>query len=103
MKQWALNISNINKVTKRWFQNFCANQQESLKKIEVDIASLYNSNKIGFLSEADFESSKSLEIKRHDLLFKEQQLWRLKIWEIWIKAGDNSTKFFHRFASHRRN
>ena len=44
-----------------------------------------------------------LESKKDDILRKEEESTRLKSRDLWIEAGDNNTKFFHRFASHRRN
>ena len=46
---------------------------------------------------------KSLEIKRDSLLSKEDQVMCLKSKALWLEAGDKNTKFFHRFASHRKN
>ena len=37
------------------------------------------------------------------MLAKEEDLWRLKSRDIWIKEGDSNTKIFHRHAMHRKN
>ena len=42
------------------------------------------------------------EIRREELLTKEEDLWRLKSRAIWIKEGDNNIKNFHRHATHRK-
>ena len=43
------------------------------------------------------------ELQREKLIAKEEELSRIKSGGIWIKEGDNNTKFFHRHANHRKN
>ena len=42
---------------------FSSHSTRNFKKTEADLASLYNSNQNGFVSKADLETIKSLEIK----------------------------------------
>jgi hypothetical protein len=44
-----------------------------------------------------------LEDKRASWLKTEEQEWRIKSRALWIKEGDNNTKFFHQFVNYRRN
>ena len=43
------------------------------------------------------------ELKREEMLAKDEELLKLKRKAIWINEGDNKTNFFHNFATHRRN
>jgi hypothetical protein len=44
-----------------------------------------------------------LESKRNKLLRDDEETWRLRNRVIWVKSGDNNTKYFHNVVSHNRN
>jgi len=46
---------------------------------------------------------KNLEHSRNKYLKENEELWRQRSRAIWIKSGDQNTKFFHNFANYRRN
>jgi hypothetical protein len=55
------------------------------------------------LSNAKLIELRELEDKRAKWLKTEEQEWCIKSRALWIKEGDNNTKFFHQFANYRRN
>jgi hypothetical protein len=55
------------------------------------------------LTDALAQALSTLEADRKKLLLAEEEMWRQKSRAIWIKSGDKNTKFFHHFASYRRN
>ena len=44
-----------------------------------------------------------MELQKNELMDKEEETWRFKSWKVWIKQGDNNTKFFHKFSNMRKN
>jgi hypothetical protein len=44
-----------------------------------------------------------LETKKRDILLEREATWRLKSRAIWLKQGDENTKFFHNFVRHRHH
>ena len=56
----------------------------------------------GFFFE-ELEELRLQERKRSMLLLQEEKLSRLKSKALWLEAGDKNTKYFHKFASHRKN
>jgi hypothetical protein len=55
------------------------------------------------LSPTLLEEFRCLEKKRNEWLKREEEEWRLKSRALWIKVGDNNTKFFHNFSNQRQN
>jgi hypothetical protein len=72
-------------------------------QLEESIQSLILEHTTGTRS-LELESKlKTLEEERNRLLLAEEEHWHQKRRAIWIKCGDQNTKFFHHFASYRRN
>ena len=71
--------------------------------METKLRKIYSLNNSGTFSEEELKEVRECELKREELLAKEEEISRLKSRAIWIKEGDNNTKFFHRHATHWKN
>ena len=103
MKQLSKNLLKIKKVTKPWARVYLANRQKQLKEVESSLKDIYEQNNMGVFTKIELEEVKEKELKRDELLAREEEIQRLTSRAIWIKQGDNNTKFFHNFANHRWN
>jgi len=44
-----------------------------------------------------------LEGKKRKILDEAEATWRMKSRVLWLKNGDENTKYFHNYAKHRQN
>ena len=102
MKQLSENLQKVKKVTKPWDRVYTTNKQKQLKEVENSLKEIYEKNNSGIFTEEELKEVRENELKREELLTREEELQRLKSRAIWIKGGDNNTIFFHNFANLRR-
>jgi hypothetical protein len=97
---WKLRV--LKAKVKDWARN---NRKEKLLKpesMEQDISREYlKMLKEGF-DLATKACLKKLQTGRNDLIKREEEYWRQKSRDIWLKCGDHNTRFFHNFATARR-
>jgi hypothetical protein len=70
--------------------------------VEEALVVHYNSVGFGYLIEEHKTKVKRLEDKQRKLLLEKEKEWRLKSKALWLQAGDDNTKFFHRYANCRK-
>ena len=74
-----------------------------LKELEQDITVLLTEATTDLLTMEKEIELKEKEGMRNNLLKEKEEIWRQRSHAIWIKSGDQKTKFFHNFANYRRN
>eukprot|EP00253_Pinus_taeda_P002123 PITA_02123 len=57
---------------------------------------------LGFTSHAEKSKLIALELQKDQILKEKEESWRLKSRAIWLKAGDENTKFYQNFAKRRK-
>lgn len=103
MQQFADDLPRINKVLKSQAQAFNLKAQSLLRKVESKIGPFLVERQVGSLSGNEDLALCDLMKKKQELLAIEEAKWRLKSRVIWLKECDNNTKFFHKYASYRKN
>jgi len=103
MVQFAANLKNLKNAIKNWLPQWKSKRFRFIRDIEDRLAKVLRNLEESPLSNAKLTELRQLEDKRAKWLKTEEQEWRIKSRALWIKEGDNNTKFFHQFANYRRN
>jgi hypothetical protein len=78
-------------------------QWQRLRVLDTEIQDLILSAASAGTTDGDSLTLKALELERNTLLLKNESAWRQRSRQTWLKCGDSKTKYFHRFASSRRD
>jgi hypothetical protein len=102
-KHLVWKLKDLKVITKVWQKDRKKSKNARLCSLENEISYRIQNMVEGLCNTMKDTPLKYLENERNTLLKEIEEQWRQRSRAIWIKSGDLNTKFFHNFASFRRN
>eukprot|EP00253_Pinus_taeda_P003005 PITA_03005 len=96
------NLSKLKQITKTWAKEKKVKEDQKILDIESELETLLDDRNIGFSSTEWKHRVIELDIQKDKILKEREEVWRLKSQAVWLKAGDDNTRFFHNFAKGRK-
>ena len=96
-------MARTKKILKMWDKKHKYFSQEDIKEVENKIDDIYGKSEKGVFNIEEVENLRLLEGNKDSLLKSEEKMWKLKSRALWLKEGEKNTKYFHRYASYRKN
>lgn len=101
-KGFYQNFLQLKKLTIKWAKEKHQKDNQNLTFVEAALTDFTADNNRGFLSVEDKSHLIDMENKRIKILKDWEETWRLKSQAIWLKAGDDYTKYFQNLAKGRK-
>eukprot|EP00253_Pinus_taeda_P025948 PITA_25948 len=97
-KGFCHNLSQLKHLSINWEKEKHQREDSLLSHIESELSTLLDERTLGFVSGEDKTHLIELENQKAKILKEREESLRLKSRAIWLKAGDNNTRFFQNYA-----
>lgn len=98
---WEEKIRRVKGALKRWAKTL-SNSATDRKSMKATFASHQKSMENDTITKEGLEQESHLQQCYHKACLAEEEYWRLKSHNLWLKAGDRITAFFHKQAQARK-
>jgi len=100
-KGFCSNLSQLKHLSIKWAKEKYQKENSALLLIESEFSTLLDEQGLGFSIEADKSHLLDLENQKSKILKDREESICLRSIAIWLKVGDDNTRFFHNYSKGR--